>query len=63
MAVLNMFLLPPRPVGRSVLPFRALDKLLNFKQAVGQADEAIPHRSSGVLMILGGLGIEIAASG
>ncbi len=44
------------------LPFSALDKILNFKQAVGQAAEAIPHRSLATLMILGGLGVEIVLS-
>jgi len=44
------------------LPFSALDKLLNFKQSVGQAAEAIPHRSLAMFMIAGGLGIEIVMS-
>jgi putative oxidoreductase len=44
------------------LPFSALDKFLNFKQAVGQAAEAIPHRSLATLMIIGGLGVEIVMS-
>jgi putative oxidoreductase len=44
------------------LPFSALDKLLNFKQSVGQAAEAIPRRSLAMLMIAGGLGVEIVMS-
>jgi putative oxidoreductase len=42
------------------LPFSALDKLLNFKQAVEQAAEAI--RSLATLRIVGGLGVEIVMS-
>jgi putative oxidoreductase len=44
------------------LPFSALDKILNFKQAAGQAAEAIPERSLATLMIIGGLGVEIVMS-
>jgi putative oxidoreductase len=44
------------------LPFSALDKILNFKQAVGQASEAIPNRPLATLMIFAGLGVEILMS-
>jgi putative oxidoreductase len=44
------------------LPFSALDKILNFKQAVGQASEATPNRSVAALMIFAGLGVEILMS-
>ena len=64
MAVLNIFVaLAARVLLVTLfLPFSALDKLLNFKQAVGQAAEAIPHRSMATLMIVGGLGVEIVMS-
>ncbi len=44
------------------LPFSALDKVLNFKAAVGQAAEAAPGRRLATLMILGGLCIEVFMS-
>jgi putative oxidoreductase len=44
------------------LPFSALDKILNFKQAVGQASEAVPNRALGALLILAGLGVELFMS-
>jgi putative oxidoreductase len=44
------------------LPFSALDKILNFKQAVGQACEATTHRGLAVALILAGLCIEIVMS-
>ncbi len=44
------------------LPFSALDKILNFKQATGQAAEAIPIRSFAILLIAGGFGIEVIMS-
>jgi putative oxidoreductase len=44
------------------LPFSALDKILNFKQAVGQAAEAIPNRSLATIAIFAGLGVEILMS-
>jgi putative oxidoreductase len=44
------------------LPFSALDKILNFKQSVGQAEEAIPARSLATMLILLGLGIEVVMS-
>lgn len=44
------------------LPFSALDKILNFKRAVGQAEEAIPARSLATMLILVGLGIEVVMS-
>ena len=44
------------------LPFSALDKVLNFEQAVDQAAEAIPSRSLSRVMIFAGLTVEIVMS-
>ena len=44
------------------LPFSALDKILNFKQAVGQAAEAVPNRLLAAIMLLAGLGVEVLMS-
>jgi len=44
------------------LPFSALDKILNFKQAVGQAAGAVPSRSLAAVMIFAGLGVEVLMS-
>jgi len=44
------------------LPFSALDKVLNFNQAVGQAAQAVPRRSLAAIMILAGLGVEVLMS-
>lgn len=43
-------------------PFSALDKILNFRGAVAQAKEAVHVEALGVILILGGLGIEIFMS-
>jgi len=43
-------------------PFSALDKILNFKQAVAQATEAIPNRSLAAVMIFAGLSVEVLMS-
>jgi putative oxidoreductase len=43
-------------------PFSALDKILNFKQAVGQAAQAAPSRSAAEILIYCGLGVEIFMS-
>jgi putative oxidoreductase len=40
-------------------PFSALDKIINFKGAVGQASEIMPMRPLAVALILTGLGVEI----
>jgi putative oxidoreductase len=40
------------------MPFSALDKILNFKQAVGQASAAVPNRSIATVLIFAGLGVE-----
>jgi putative oxidoreductase len=40
-------------------PFSALDKIINFNGAVGQAQEMVPARGAAVGMILVGLGVEI----
>jgi putative oxidoreductase len=44
------------------LPFSALDKILNFKQAIGQASQAIPNLSLAIIFIAGGFGIEVVMS-
>ena len=44
------------------LPFSALDKILGFRHAVGQAAEVAPLRSLAVLLVLFGLGIELFGS-
>jgi len=44
------------------LPFSALDKILNFKQAAGQAAQAIPNRSLAIILTAGGFGIEVVMS-
>lgn len=44
------------------LPFSALDKVLNFNQAVGQAAQAAPSRLLATCLIFGGLGVEIFMS-
>jgi len=44
------------------LPFSALDKVLNFKQAISQAAEAFPLRSLAIVAIAGGFGIEVVMS-
>jgi putative oxidoreductase len=44
------------------LPFSALDKILNFKQAVGQAAEATPNRLLAKMMIFAGLAAEVVMS-
>ena len=40
-------------------PFSALDKILGFKGAVGQAQQVLPSRAAASLMLLMGLGVEI----
>jgi putative oxidoreductase len=44
------------------LPFSALDKVLNFEGAVGQASESFSWRPLAILAVLCGLGIEIFMS-
>jgi putative oxidoreductase len=44
------------------LPFSALDKVLNFKAAVGQAAQATRSRRLAVLLIIGGFCIEVLMS-
>jgi putative oxidoreductase len=44
------------------LPFSALDKILNLRQAVGQASEAAPSRALATALIFAGLGIEVFMS-
>lgn len=44
------------------LPFSALDKVLNFKLAVGQALQASPNRALAVILVAGGFCIEVFMS-
>jgi putative oxidoreductase len=44
------------------LPFSALDKVLNFKQAVGQASQAAANRGLAAALITAGLCIEVVMS-
>ncbi|HUB85818.1 MAG TPA: DoxX family membrane protein, partial [Rhizomicrobium sp.] len=44
------------------LPFSALDKILNFKQAIAQASQAVSNRGVATALILCGLGVEIVMS-
>jgi len=44
------------------LPFSALDKILNFKQAIGQAAQAIPSRPLATALIACGFCIEVFMS-
>ena len=44
------------------LPFSALDKIFNFRAAAGQAEEAVSWRPFAVLLVLGGLVVEILMS-
>jgi putative oxidoreductase len=44
------------------LPFSALDKILNFRQATSQALQTIPNRSLAIILIAGGFGIEVVMS-
>lgn len=44
------------------LPFSALDKVLNFRAAVGQAAQVAFTRSLATLLILLGLGVEVGMS-
>jgi putative oxidoreductase len=41
------------------LPFSALDKIINFKGAVGQAQQAVAARNTATILILLGVGVEI----
>jgi putative oxidoreductase len=44
------------------LPFSALDKILNFKQAIAQSSQAIANRAFGIALIAGGFCIEVFMS-
>jgi putative oxidoreductase len=44
------------------LPFSALDKVLNFKQAVAQAAQAAPSRVFATVLIFVGFGVEVFMS-
>jgi putative oxidoreductase len=44
------------------LPFSAMDKILNFKLAVGQAEQAIPYSRLAKMMVVAGLGVEVLMS-
>jgi putative oxidoreductase len=41
------------------LPFSALDKMINFRAAVGQAQQAVSSTTTATILILLGLGVEI----
>ena len=43
-------------------PFSALDKVLNFRGAVGQASEVASSRPLAIVLILGGICIEVFMS-
>jgi putative oxidoreductase len=45
-----------------LLPFSALDKVLNFRQAVDQAAESAPNRSLATVLIFTGMGVEVFMS-
>lgn len=40
-------------------PFSALDKIINFKGATGQAQQLVANRTAAIALILMGLGVEI----
>jgi putative oxidoreductase len=44
------------------LPFSALDKVLNFRDAIGQASEVAANRTIAIVLILAGLCIEVFMS-
>jgi putative oxidoreductase len=44
------------------LPFSALDKVLNFRQAVDQARRSVSNLSLAILLIAGGLALEVIMS-
>jgi putative oxidoreductase len=44
------------------LPFSALDKILNYKAALGQAAQIMPTRLIATTLILAGFGIEVLMS-
>lgn len=44
------------------LPFSALDKILNYKAAVGQAAEVIPARLIAIIFVLAGFVVEVVMS-
>lgn len=44
------------------LPFSALDKIVNFSGAVGQAKESFPNPALAKVLIFAGLGVEIFMS-
>jgi putative oxidoreductase len=44
------------------LPFSALDKVIDFRSALAQAQEAVPNRSAATALIAAGLFIEVFMS-
>jgi putative oxidoreductase len=44
------------------LPFSALDKVLDFRNALAQAREAVPNRAAAIALILAGLFVEVFMS-
>ena len=49
-------------IGAAVLPFSALDKILNFKDAVAQASQAAALSWAAKLLILAGFALEVSMS-
>ena len=43
-------------------PFSALDKIFNFRGALGQAAEAVPSRTAAAMLVFAGLFVEIVMS-
>jgi putative oxidoreductase len=64
MMVLSIGLAAAIRVGMVLLflPFSALDKVLNFRGAVGQAREAVPNRTAATALIILGLFVEVFMS-
>ena len=44
------------------LPFSALDKVLDFRSTVAQAQDAVPNKAAATVLILGGLFVEVFMS-
>ena len=44
------------------LPFSALDKILNFKQAIAQSSQAVSNRGLAMTLVICGFGVEVIMS-
>jgi putative oxidoreductase len=62
MAMLSIGLTAAIRIGMVLLPFSALDKVLNFRGAVAQAREAAPNTAVATALILTGLFVEVFMS-